>query len=44
VNDPPVDYGDADTEIVAGLPATASVQHVLLQQREERFHGGVVAG
>jgi hypothetical protein len=34
---------DLDPEFVAGGPA-APVQDVALQQREERFHGGVVAG
>ena len=38
----PFDPGhDGDAELVAGPPA-AGVEHVLLQQREERFHGGVV--
>ena len=34
---------DRDAELVAGGPALP-VEDVLLQQREERFHGGVVAG
>src|SRR4051812_23324057 len=34
---------DRDAELVAGVPA-ATVEDVLLQQCEERFHGGVVAG
>ena len=34
---------DRDAQLVAGGPALP-VEDVLLQQREERFHGGVVAG
>ena len=40
----PFDPGDdRDPQLLAGGPA-APVQDVLLQQREERFHRGVVAG
>ena len=35
---------DLDAEVVAGLPATPPVEHVLLEQGEERFHGRVIAG
>ena len=38
--DPPNDRGP---QLLSGGPGTA-VEHVLLQQREERLHGGVVAG
>jgi hypothetical protein len=34
---------DLDPEVVAGGPA-APVEDVALEEREERFHGGVVAG
>ena len=34
---------DRDPQVVAGGPP-APVQDVLLQEREERLHGGVVAG
>jgi hypothetical protein len=33
---------DGDAQFVATVPA-AAVQHVLLQEREERLHGGVVS-
>src|SRR5699024_10711885 len=40
----PFDPGDdRDPEFLSGGPR-ASVQNVLLQQGEERFHGGVVSG
>jgi hypothetical protein len=35
---------DLDAEVVAGCPAVASVEDVVLEEGEERFHGGVVAG
>src|SRR5689334_4006230 len=39
----PLDPGDdGQPQVLTGLPALA-VQGVLLQQGEERFHGGVVA-
>ncbi len=34
---------DLDAKVVSGRPGLA-VQDVLLEQREERFHGGVVHG
>jgi len=34
---------DREPEVLAGGPA-AAVQHVVLEQGEEGFHGGVVAG
>ena len=40
----PFDPGDdRDAKLIAGGPA-APVEHVLLEQREERLHGRVVAG
>ena len=40
----PFDPGhDGEAEVVAGGPAL-TVEHVLLEQCEERFHGRVVAG
>jgi hypothetical protein len=34
---------DGDAQLVAGGPSVAA-EHVALQQREERLHGGVVGG
>ena len=34
---------DRDAQLFAGVPGVA-VEHVLLQQREELLHGGVVTG
>jgi hypothetical protein len=34
---------DLDTQVVSGRPV-AAVEDVVLQEREERFHSGVVAG
>jgi hypothetical protein len=38
-----IQVNDLDAELVTGVPA-AAVEDVALQQGEERFHGGVVAG
>ncbi len=34
---------DREAELIAGGPALP-IEHVALEEREERFHGGVVAG